>query len=49
MADDPDDFAVLDHLLEVLFDGLDAERVLPLLGRLGERLLLALVPAHETQ
>lgn len=44
VSNDPDDFAILDHFLEVLLDGLEPQTVLPLLGGLGERLLLGLVP-----
>lgn len=44
MRDDPDDFAVLDHLFEIPLDGFLAQIVLPLLGRFRESLLLALVP-----
>lgn len=44
MSNDPDDFAILDHFFEVLLYGLEPQTVLPLLGGLGERLLLGLVP-----
>jgi len=41
---DTDDFAVADHLVEVVFDGLLAQIVGPFLAGLGEGLLLARVP-----
>jgi hypothetical protein len=40
-----DDFAVADHLAEVVLDALLAEIVGPLLAGLGESLPLARVPA----
>ena len=45
MNQNTDDFAVTDHLAEVVFDGLLAEIISPLLAGLGESLLLARVPA----
>lgn len=48
MSDDANNLAVSNHLLKVPLDGLLTEIILPLLRRLRERLLLALVPA-ETQ
>jgi len=41
---DANDLAVTDHLVEVIFDGLLAQVVGPLLAGLGESLLLARVP-----
>lgn len=46
MHQDANDLAVADHLVEVVLDGLLAEVVGPLLAGLGERLLLARVPAQ---
>lgn len=43
--EDTNNFAVTDHLAEVIFDGLLAEIIGPLLAGLGESLLLARVPA----
>jgi len=43
---DTDDFAVADHLVEVIFDGLFAQIVGPLLAGLGESLLLARIPGR---
>lgn len=45
MNEDTDNFAVTDHLAEVIFDSLLAKIVGPLLAGLGESLLLARVPA----
>lgn len=44
MRDDADELAVADHLLKVVLDRLLAQIVGPLLGGLGESLLLAHVP-----
>lgn len=41
---DTDDFAVADHLVEVVFDALLAQVISPLLAGLGESLSLARVP-----
>jgi hypothetical protein len=41
------DFAVTNHLVEVIFDVLLAEVIGPLLAGLGECLLLARVPVCE--
>lgn len=45
MGNDTDELAVADHFLEVILDGLLAQIVGPLLGGLGESLLLARVPS----
>ena len=47
MSDDADNSAVLLDLGQVFFDGLLSIFVLPLLGGLGESLLLGLVPRHR--
>lgn len=44
VRNDADDLAVADHFLEVIFDRLLAQIVGPLLGGLGESLLLARMP-----
>lgn len=44
MSNDTDELAVADHFLEVVLDGLLAQIIGPLLGGLGESLLLARVP-----
>lgn len=44
MGNDAHDFAILDDLFQVALNALLAQIILPLLGRLGECLLLALVP-----
>lgn len=41
---DANDFAVTDHLVEVIFDGLLSQIIGPLLAGLSESLLLARVP-----
>ena len=46
MNQDADDLAVADHLVEVIFDGLLAQVIGPLLAGLGESLLLARIPAR---
>ena len=43
---DTNDFAVADHLVEVIFNGLLSKIIGPLLGGLGESLLLARIPAR---
>lgn len=49
VSNDPDDLAVTDHFLKVTLDGLATQIILPLLGGLGESLLLALVPVEHKQ
>jgi hypothetical protein len=44
--EDANNLAVTDHLAEVIFDGLLAEIIGPLLAGLGESLLLARVPVE---
>jgi hypothetical protein len=44
---DADDLAVTDHLVEVIFDGLLAQIIGPLLAGFGESLLLARIPVGE--
>lgn len=47
MDDDSDRSAVLLHLVEIGFDGLLAILILPLLGVLGESLLLGTSPIDQ--
>lgn len=46
MHQNANDLAVADHLVEVIFNGLLAQLIGPLLAGLGESLLLARIPAR---
>lgn len=47
VGDNADDFAVTEHLAEVIFNALLAQIIAPLLAGLGESLLLGFVPGYN--